>query len=173
MELVRGATQYLEEFYFANNVEDVVRTSSIQPIGWVPPQGQTFKANVDGVVFAELKAVGIGVVIRDMEGKVKTALSKKINAPLGSVEAEVKAFEMGIQFAKDMGIRDVLIEGDSLIVQRALNELASPPPLVDAVIVGIQDASADFHPIAFTHVGCQGNKSAHLLAKYAKGINDV
>ena len=39
LELVRGATQYLEEFYFANNVEDVVRTSSIQPIRWVPPQG--------------------------------------------------------------------------------------------------------------------------------------
>ena len=40
--------------------------------------------------------MGIGVVIRDMEGNVKAALSKKINAPLGSVEAEAKAFEIGI-----------------------------------------------------------------------------
>lgn len=72
-----------------------------------------------------------------------------------------------------MGTKDVLIEGDSLIVQRALNELASPPQSVDAVILGIQDACADFHHIAFTHVGSQGNKSAHLLAKYAKGIDDV
>ena len=55
-----------------------------------------FKANVDGAVFAELNAVGIGVVIRDMEGKVKAALSKKINAPLGPVEVEAEAFEMGI-----------------------------------------------------------------------------
>ena len=44
---------------------------------------------------------------------------------------------------------------------------------MDAVILGIQDTCADFHHIAFTHVGCQGNKSAHLLAKYAKGIDDV
>ena len=135
-----------------NRVEEVVRSSSIQPVRWVPPQGQTFKANVDGAVFVELKAVGIGVVIRDMEGKVKAALCKKINALLGLVEAEAKAFEMGIQLTKDMGIRDVLIEGDSLIVQRALNELASPPPSVDAVIVGIQDTSADFHHISVTHV---------------------
>ena len=71
--------------------------------------------------------MGIGVVIRDMEGKVKAALCKKINAPFGPVEAKAKAFEMGIQLEKDMGIKDVLIEGDSLIVQRALNELASPP----------------------------------------------
>ena len=132
-----------------------------------------FKVNVDGAVLAELKVVVIGVVIRDMEGKVKAALCKKINALFRPVEAEAKAFEMGIQFAKDMGIRDVLIEGDSLIVQRALNELASPPPSVDAVIVGIQDASADFHHIAFTHVGRQGNKPAQLLAKYAKSINNV
>lgn len=154
-------------------MEEVVRNSSIQPVRWVPPQGQTFKANVDGVVFAELKVVGIGVVIRDMEGKVKATLCKKINAPFGPVEAKAKAFEMGIQLEKDMGIRDVLIEGDSLIVQRALNELASPPSSVDAIIMGIQDASADFHHIAFTHVSRQGNKPAYLLAKYAKSIDNI
>ena len=72
-----------------------------------------------------------------------------------------------------MGIREVLIEGDSLIVQRALNELASPPPSVDAVIIGIKEMSTDFHHIAFTHVGRQGNKPAHLLAKYAKSIDNT
>ena len=96
LELVRGAAQYLEEFYAANRVEEGVRNSSIQPARWIPPQGQTLKANVDGAVFAELKAARIGVVIRDMEGNVKAALSKKINAPLGFVEAEAKAFEIGI-----------------------------------------------------------------------------
>ena len=173
LELIRGATQYLEEFYDATNVKNVVRTPTTQQVRWLSPQGQTYKANVDGAVFAKLKAMGIGVVIRDMEGKVKASLSQKIKAPLGPVEAKAKAFEMGIQLAKDMDIRDVLIKGDSLIVQRALNELASPPPLVDVVILGIQDACADFHHIAFTHVGYQGNKSAHLSAKYAKGIDDV
>ena len=173
LELVRGAAQYLEEFYAANRVEEGARNSSTQPVKWTPPQGQILKANVDGAVFAELKAVGIGVVIRDMEGNVKAALSKKINAPLGSVEAEAKAFEIGIQLVKDMGIMEVLIEGDSLIVQRALNELASPPPSVDAVIMGIKEVSADFHHIAFTHIGRQGNKPAHLLAKYAKCIDNT
>ena len=72
-----------------------------------------------------------------------------------------------------MGIREVLIEGDSLIVQRALNELASPPSSVDAVIIGIKEVSADFNHIAFTHVGRQGNKLAHLLAKYAKSIDNI
>ena len=37
--------------------------------------------------------MGIGVIIRDDEGRVEAALSKKIYAPLGVVEAEAKAFE--------------------------------------------------------------------------------
>ena len=69
-----------------------------------------------------------------------------------------------------MGIRDVLIEGDSLIVHRALNELASPPPSVDAIIVGIQDASADYYHIAFTHVSRQGNKPATFLQNMPRAL---
>ena len=82
--------------------------------------------------------MGIGVVIRDKERKFKVALSKKIKLPLDPIEAEAMAVEMGVQFTKDVGIRDVMVEGDSLIMQRALNELAPPPTSVDAVIVGIK-----------------------------------
>ena len=32
-------------------------------------------------------------------------LSRKFNAPLGAIEKEVKALEVGMQFAKDMGIQ--------------------------------------------------------------------
>ena len=38
--------------------------------------------------------------------------------------------------------------------------------------VGIKVSCADFHHIAFSHVRRQGNNPAHLLAKYAYGIND-
>ena len=32
-------------------------------------------------------------------------LSRKFNAPLGTIEKEVRALEAGIQFAKDIGIQ--------------------------------------------------------------------
>ncbi|XP_030936394.1 uncharacterized protein LOC115961575 [Quercus lobata] len=162
LELVRWATQYLEEYYATTIVEPDVRPPSIQPVRWLPPQGQTYKANVDGAVFAKLKAVGIGVVIQDKEGRVKAALSKKIMLPLGPVEAEAKAVEVGVQFAKDVGIRDVMVEGDSLIMQHALNELAPPPPLVDAVIVDIEASCAEFHHIAFTRVSSRKQPSPSI-----------
>ena len=172
LETVRWATQYLEEFYAVTSTETDVQLPSIQPIQWLPPQDQTYKVNVDEAIFTKLKAMGIRVVIRDKEGKFKVALSKKIKLPLGLIEAKAMAVEVGVQFTKDVGIRDVMVEGDSLIMQRALNELAPPPPLVDAVIVGIKVSCADFHHIAFTHMRRQGNNPTHLLAKYAKGIDD-
>ena len=172
LETFRWATQYLEEYYAATSTETDVRLPSIQPVRWLPLQDQTYKVNVDEAVFTKLKAMGIGVVIRDKEGKFKVALSKKIKLPLGPIEAKAMAVEVGVQFTKDVGIRDAMVEGDSLIMQRALNELAPRPPLVDAVIVGIKVSCADFHHIAFTHMRRQGNIPTHLLAKYAKGIDD-
>ena len=43
-------------------------------------------------------------------------LSKKIDAPLGPLEIEAKAFEVGLQFTKDVGIHDLILEGDSLVI---------------------------------------------------------
>ena len=60
---------------------------------WTPPQTPMFKVNVDGAVFSSQGAVGIGVIIRDEEGRVEAALSKKIMAPLGALEVEAKALD--------------------------------------------------------------------------------
>ena len=92
--------------------------------------------NVDGAIFSDLKAVGLGAIIKDEKGCVVATLSRKIHTPLGVVEAEAKAVEMGLQFAKDIGVCDIILEGDSLNVYRALLGLLAPSPLVDAMILG-------------------------------------
>ena len=44
------------------------------------------------------------MLIRDDKGRVGAALCKKIGAPLGAMEAEAKALEAGLLFAKDIGL---------------------------------------------------------------------
>ena len=88
------------------------------------------------------------------------------------VEAEAKAFEAGVQFAKDICIQDFILEGDSVIVHRALADLSPPLSSVDSVVQGILAACGEFHQMSFSHVRRQGNRLAHLLAKHAKGIED-
>ena len=66
------------------------------------------------------------------------AMSKKVKAPLGPVEIEAKAFEVGLQFAKDVGLEEFIL-GDSLNVQRALDGLSPSPTVVAPIVYGILD----------------------------------
>lgn len=95
----------------------------------VPPRAPFFKLNVDGAVFAGQKAAGLDAVIYDENGHLIAALSKKIDAPLGALEAEAKALESGLHFTLEMGIYDLVIESDSLILYNALRVLVINLPL--------------------------------------------
>ena len=80
--------------------------------------------------------------------------------------------ETGLQFAKDLLIHDFILESDSLLVTNALKELSPPPSTMAAIIYSSLSVSREFKHVEFSHVRRQGNKSAHLLAKYAHGIDD-
>ena len=55
-------------------------------------------------MFAAQRKVGLGVMIRDSNGKVIPALSNPMVGPLGAFETEAKAMEVGLRFAFDIGI---------------------------------------------------------------------
>ena len=111
-------------------------------------------------------------MVRDDQGCVAVDISNRINEPFGVVEVEVKAFEEGLLFAKDIGIQDIILEGDSLIIHKALYGLSLAPTSMDSLTVGMQAFCGEFYQVSFSHVRCQGNRPAHLLTKHAKGIVD-
>ena len=141
---------------------------------WIPPPPQHYKINVDGAVFGAQKAAGIGILIRDAEGSVVGACSKKINAPLGAMEVEAKALGAGVQFAKDLLIHDILLESDSLNLINDLLELNPPPSRasVAAILNGVLSSLHDFRSAGLSHVRKLGNRPAHLLAKHTLGTTD-
>lgn len=100
--------------------------------------------NIDGAVFSKQKQAGAGVIIRNGEGEVIAALCKRWQYPLGAIEAEAKAWKIGIMFARDVGIRDVVFEGVSLVVCKALQGLASPPASVVNVLMGASIQASQF-----------------------------
>ena len=108
-----------------------------------------------------------------MRGNLIAALSKKLNAPLGAIEVEAKAFGVGFQFAKDMSIQEIFVmEGDSLTMIQVFNEQSPPSLSVTLVVYGILSFLLDFCRVAFSHVRMQDNKSAHLLAKNVLEIDN-
>lgn len=72
--------------------------------------------NIDSAVFNKRKQMGIGVVIKDSVEEVVVALSKRLAVPLGALEEKANVMEIGVRFAAEVGIRDVIFEGDSLTI---------------------------------------------------------
>lgn len=99
-------------------------------------------------------------------------MAMKIHAPLGVLEAEAKAFEAGIIFVKDVGVQDIILERDSMIMYRALTELSPPPQSVASIVEGILEIVREFRSVQFSHTRRQGNIPAHILAKQASSIAD-
>ena len=93
-ELVQWTSQYLREYYAA--IDRPAKVPDVQVARWTPPPSDKYKINVDGAVFKDQKAAGVGVFIRDCNGQVIAALSKKINAPLGPLEVEAKVVKVGV-----------------------------------------------------------------------------
>ena len=96
-------------------------------VGWTPHRKGWYKVNVDGAVFEESGSCGVGVVIRNERGLLMGAMSKKLKLPLGALEVEAKAFEEGVLLVGNLGLRNIVLEGDAKLVTDALAKCCSPP----------------------------------------------
>ena len=118
-------TQYL--IYIKHSQQSIMQKTKC-PATWTPPPPNSYKINVEGAVFAAHKSAGVGILIRDEGSRLVGACSKKLLAPLGAVQAEAEAIELGLQFAKDMLIQEFVLLSDSLILVNALIEGSSASP---------------------------------------------
>ena len=162
-------THYFMEY--TATTEMAVPVTEDVTVMWNRPPPAMLKINVDGAISKRPNLVGVGSVIRDDTGRLVAAMCRSIAAPLRPLEVEAKAFEAGLQLARDMGFHDVILEGDSLILVRTLCGLSSPPSTIDSLVVGMQHMCSKFRMVYVSHVRRQGNKPAHILAKNALSLN--
>ena len=73
------------------------------------------------MVFRTYNQAGIGVIVWDWRGEAIGALSTSVLAAQSVVELEALACRRAVLFAVELGLQDVVFEGDSLQVIQALN----------------------------------------------------
>ena len=130
------------------------------------------KINFDRAVFSGENKSGIGVVIRDSSGSVITSCSKKIAYAFSSCEVEALAAATALSFVAKIAINKAVLEGDSLVVIKALIKPKSPLSSIGPWIEDSKIFSNNFSQLLYSHTRRECNKVAHSLARYAINIPD-
>ena len=112
------------------------------------------------------------MMLQDSQGMVLVAMSKRLPATLAVLEAEAKSMEIAIQFAWEMGFREVYFETDSSTLKNILTGTSEAPAFIETVTDSILAQMAKFRFVSFIHVKRDGNKPAHILAQFAKHVGD-
>ena len=171
--VAREAANFVEEFRQSNDPND----TNHRPGGqyretWSPPKRGWFKINTDGAVFKDTGQSRIGVVVRNEKGQLMGAMSKEILLPLGALEVEARAAEEGIIFARELGLGEIMVEGDASIVISALENPEHSPSSIQKIVEGAQTKLKAFKQWKTNHVRRHCNFAAHLLARHACNIDD-
>ncbi|XP_050285282.1 uncharacterized protein LOC126724898 [Quercus robur] len=157
-KIYAGMQDRVKEFHSAKsstklaNHDSMVQPIISEPTHWKPPRNPFCKINFDGALFQDQKMASIGVVIRNPGGHVIGALSDRIFLPATVDEVEALACRKAISFALDLGVENVVLEGDSKIIIQALNADSSCASSYGHIIEDIRVLALDFASICFSHV---------------------
>nr|POE67196.1 putative ribonuclease h protein [Quercus suber] len=137
------------------------------PTRWLPPPKDWVKVNFDGAIFQKEKLAGLGCIIRNDEGLVMAAFTQCIPLPTSVEMVEVLAARSAIGFARELCLSQVILEGDSDTIIRALFGGGFDSSSFGHIIRDIKLLSSVFQNLSFCHTRRQGNSVAHRLARLA------
>lgn len=135
---------------------------------WHPPEFPYYIANSDVAVFRQNSSARLGVIIHDNRGEAISALSMPISLSNSVAVLEALACRRALLFAKEIGLRQVVFEGDSAMVIQAITHGNSELAEYGHIVEDIRILAADFNFIQFSHVKRNCNVVADALAKKAK-----
>jgi ribonuclease HI len=116
--------------------------------------------------------MGIGVITRDEKGHVVVALSQPVEAIHDPITAEAMAARRAVEFCIEVGVHDVIFEGDSLLVVKAVQDSQPSWLPYGQIINDIKWALGSLRRWNIRHVKRDANKAAHELSKFATRNSD-
>ena len=167
--LVQQTNTAIEDFSRANKLDShgTDEGDRQDPIQWQRPPLGWFKANWDASVSKQQGRMGLGVVIRDGQGKYIAAQSKTEPGCLDPSAAEARAALLAIRLCVGLGLQQVQLEGDALMVVTGVNSST-----VDWSSLGllIDDIKGELRLVPgwqMKYIGREGNQNAHKLSRMA------
>lgn len=133
---------------------------------WEPPTADFLKINTDGIKFKDGK-LGIGIVIRDAEGEVELALTRKGENLLPNLSPEMQAFMEGFSLALGFKLRRCVCESVHLNLEKM--DEKSINAIVELLVKKQGDCVEEsFSELGVSFVSSGANRAAHRLALLGK-----
>ena len=166
--------QQLQDYYRAQPMKSTPpQTIPHSNTWWTPPSGATLKVNYDGAVFHETNEAGLGAVIRNSAGRVLASSVERVTLPQTVAEVEAAAARRAILLAKELNLSSITLEGDSKIINRALQDAEQSFATFGNLIEEIKFHADSFLNCNFSYVKRKGNSVAHSLARHAKHVSGL
>ena len=170
--LNKRAKEFLEDFHHALGQ---LRIPVIRPGDnvWHPPPESAFKLNFDAVIFLELNCSRVGAMIRNERGEVMAAMSARGPQVVDtSEEAEILACRMAMEFVREAGFTELVIEGDNVNVMKSVSASGADQSRLGHIIQDIKWLTQGLRKVSFSYVRRVANSVAHGLARYAKYVKE-
>ena len=139
---------------------------------WKLPPQDVYKLNFNAAVFSDLKCSGVGAIIRNSAGEVMTGMLAKGEYMHNSDEAEALACQKALEFSMEAGFSNLVIEGDSSNVMRAILSSVANNSFFGHIVDDIRHNISGRQFVAFSCVKREGNMVAHSLARFSRNIVD-
>ncbi|KAK8526420.1 hypothetical protein V6N13_017456 [Hibiscus sabdariffa] len=140
------------------------------PIHWKAPPLSVIKFNFDAAFNQQSPLSTSGVIGRNSQGLIMAACASPHSNVVDVFVAEAIACKQAVQFAKELGFSNVVIEGESLIVLKKINLCALDLSIIAPIVFDIKELSLGFHSIIFSFVRRDANNAAHVLARECRSI---
>ncbi|KAL2939333.1 hypothetical protein RDABS01_000165 [Bienertia sinuspersici] len=160
------AMDLLQEFQRVNNTA-LNREKRRTEAKWQPPKDDVIKVNFDAAISTEFDRVGLGIIGRDVEGKVMFAMARTMCNKWESEMGEARAALEAIETARREGCTKIILEGDALVVIQALQQHTMRGGPVQLMVEDSIALCKNFESVSFSFCLRECNQAAHRLAKWA------
>ena len=114
----------------------------------------------------------VGVIVRNGEGKVMASMVESFQLPLSITVVEVIAAKKALQFAIDLGLSSIVLEGDSKITIDGQRREELSLEEYGHLLNEAKDIAKQFADDEFNHVLRQANKAAHNIIRRARYFSE-
>ncbi|CAN1122461.1 Putative ribonuclease H protein At1g65750 [Linum perenne] len=156
-----------------NSVEDVLHVSPLRQealIQWSPAPEGFITINTDGSVIQPSKHAAGGGILRDWQGRKITAFAVNLET-CSIMRAELKAADIGLKIAWEMGFRRVHLQLDSKAVVNTICGDIDEDSRHSQTIRSIHRWINRDWEIHVSHVFREANKVADLLAHFGHNLD--